>query len=94
MRFQAAIKKIPDNATLAITNLTGWHLMGTGKREIFVNEFNNIFDKNKVATIWSWQVNGWKIWSPDPNIMDLLSNYGLNVLKLVYPRHGYWVKFK
>ncbi len=94
MRFQVAFKKIPEDKLIPITNLNGWQLLGGGDEEIFVDDFSKIFDLTKVNTIWSWNNNSWSIWSPDQIIMNVIKDYGLEPIHLIYPFHGFWVNFK
>jgi hypothetical protein len=94
INFQAVYKKIPDNIIKPITNASGWHLLSGMGFDVFMDFIGGFFQLNKVITIWTWNNNSWSIWSPDENIMKLISNYGLKTLSIIYRNQGIWVNLK
>ena len=96
LRFQVAFKKISGEKTYPpITNLSGWMLLGCLYDDIYINKtFNDIFNTEKVNSVWSWQGNNWAIWSPDPTLMNLILYYGVPKLNIIYHYQGFWVNFK
>ena len=77
-----------------ITNASGWHLLAGMGFDVFMDFIGGFFQLNKVITIWTWNNNSWSIWSPDENIMKLISNYGLKTLSIIYRNQGIWVNLK
>jgi len=44
-----------------------------------------------IKTVWRWTGSNWQIWSPNENIMDMLSNYGIDAIETVNRGEGFWV---
>jgi hypothetical protein len=65
----------------------GWNLVGVGK-DTDINEFNKL---ESIKTVWKWSGSSWQIWSPDTNIMNLISNYGLTSIEKIDKGEGFWV---
>ncbi|MEA2017991.1 MAG: hypothetical protein U9N59_06050, partial [Campylobacterota bacterium] len=72
----------------------GWNLVSfkaTGTKSI-----ENIFtssEMDKVTTVWTYDNNMWKAWSPDTSIKDLIkANNTIGVLSEITEGKGYWVK--
>jgi hypothetical protein len=65
----------------------GWNLVGVGK-DTDINEFNKL---ESIKTVWKWSGSSWDIWSPDTNIMNLISNYGLTSIEKIEKGEGFWV---
>ncbi len=63
---------------------SGWNLLGIGKK-INVNELGDI------KTVWKWTGANWEIWSPNNNIIKLISKYGLSTFNQIERGSGFWV---
>ncbi len=97
LRFQIAYKRVLPENIIPITNVSSWQLFGSGGpmgRDLYIQQINKIFNLDKVKTVWSWKNSKWYIWSPDETLMNLILNYGLPKLNIVYHFNGFWVNFK
>ena len=65
----------------------GWNLVGVGK-DISVSDFNSL---GSIKTVWKWNGDNWQIWSPDTNIMSIISNYNITPMDDIEKGEGFWV---
>jgi len=64
----------------------GWNLVGSSC-EITQSEIS----KPEIHTVWSWEGNYWKAYSPNEDIQKLLSAYGIPKLDVIPKFKGFWV---
>jgi hypothetical protein len=73
---------------LEVLNIdSGWNLVGVGKN-ISVADLSNL---GVVKTVWKWSGNNWQIWSPDNEIKNLITKYGLQTISTIEQGEGFWV---
>lgn len=72
----------------------GWNLLSVSNFIKPVEDFSSI--SNSLNTIWQWDATGgkWRVWSPDANIQQLISEYKLSSVKEVLAGEGFWVDAK
>ena len=66
---------------------SGWNLVGVGK-DITLTDLNNF---GSINTVWKWNGSSWQIWSPNSNIMNLISQYKLQSISIIEKGEGFWV---
>ena len=70
------------------TLASGWHLLGAG------NEMNvSNLENNNIQTIWTYE-NSWRAYSPNTNIMSLITQAGITPLESIKQAQGFWVNVK
>lgn len=74
-------------ATEKLTFKKGWNLAGSFL-SFSLGEFSNV---TSIKTVWLWNGNGWKVWSPDKKILNLITFYGLPLAKEVEQGEGFWI---
>jgi len=66
---------------------SGWHLAGTGCGSDILNM--NIFVGAK--TVWKWSGQSWQIFSLNPSVMAVLSQYNIPSFYVIHAKEGFWV---
>ena len=67
---------------------SGWHLLGAG------NEMNvSNLENNNIQVIWTYE-NSWRAYSPNTNIMSLITQSGITPLESIKQAQGFWVNVK
>ena len=64
----------------------GWNLLGSSCE---VNRAE--IDKPEIHTVWTWEGNYWKAYSPDENVQKILNAYGIPELNSVPKFKGFWI---
>ncbi len=82
-----------EQQTVLLSIASGWSLHSIPFK---INNGINIenFTNNNISTIWKWTGNSWKIWSPDSNITNLITSYGLNNITIILQGEGFWINAK
>ncbi len=66
----------------------GWNLFGNP----FISEISiNAFDNDSINTVWKWENNKWKIYSPNPNLTPILEKYNIPKIEQLNSSDGFWV---
>ncbi len=75
----------------------GWNLKGFffSVSTDFFKEFVQTSDNGSqgaINTLWKWDKdsNNWEIWSPNPNVLSLISQYGMKTFDTINPGEGFW----
>ena len=78
----------------ALSFQKGWNLLSVSNFIKPIDDFNEI--SSNINTVWRWNVAGqkWEAWSPDTNIIDLINQYQMDVIKEVRAGEGFWLQAK
>jgi hypothetical protein len=72
--------------------LAGWNLITVSNFIKPIEDFNAI--SSSINTVWKWKGNSWQIWSPNQEIMNLIKQYKLDVIKEILAGEGFWINSK
>jgi hypothetical protein len=84
----AAATLLTNVNAIEIDVTKGWGLYGTQNG---VNDINNTFDNSNINTIWAYDANGWKAYSPDTTMNNTLKNVGITNLDQLNTNVGFWI---
>ncbi len=85
LMFLLTINLFSDSQSLVVKK--GWNLTGTYLNNVLITNFST----NSISTIWKWENNSWKVWSPNTKIMEIISSYGLQPISGFSAGDGFWI---
>ena len=76
-----------ENGTIQLKLHAGWNLIALPVNEVL----DNLSLFNNITTLWSWDGNTWKIYSPVSKLSSLILSYGIKTIDELTPGKGYWI---
>ena len=73
----------------SITPGNGWNLVTWCGNSITPSQ---LFNNTSVSTVWQWSGTSWNIWSPNSNLYNIITGYGLSTISTIEKGEGFWIK--